>query len=169
MHSNIMCHLDKFQILDNAQYGFRKRCSCATQLISTLDEFADCLKNKEQIDAILLDFSKVFNKVDHEGLLMTLEHLGIRDSLLSWCKSFLVDRSQKVLVEGMASDPKPVLSGVPQGTVLGPLFFLVYIYGITEGLSKGSIIKLFADDSFLYRTIRTTKDTVILQEDSLEA
>ena len=63
------------------------------------------------------------------------------------------------------SDPKPVLSGVPQGTVLGPLFFLVYIYGITEGLSKGSIIKLFADDSFLYRTIRTIKDTVILQED----
>ena len=118
VHSNIMCHLDRFKVLDNAQHGFRKRRSCATQLISTLNEFADCLNKREQIDAILLDFSKAFDKVDHEGLLMKLEHLGIRNSLHSWCKSFLIGRSQKVLVEGKASEPKPVLSGVPQGTFL---------------------------------------------------
>ena len=102
---------------------------------------------------------------------MKLEHLGIRNSLHSWCKSFLVGRSQKVLVEGKALDPKPVLSGVPQGTVLGPLFFLVYINDILEGLSKGTKLKLFADDSFLYRTIRSIKDTITLQKDlkSLEA
>jgi len=166
-----MGHLDKFEVLDNAQHGFRKRRSCATQLISTLDEFADCLKKKEQIDAILLDFSKAFDKVDHEGLLMKLEHLGIRHSLLSWCKSFLVGRSQKVLVDGMASNPKPVLSGVPQGTVLGPLFFLVYINDISGGLNKGTKLKLFADDSFLYRTIRSVGDTILLQNDlnTLEA
>ena len=171
VHSNIMGHLDKFEVLDNAQHGFRKRRSCATQLISTLDEFADCLKKKEQIDAILLDFSKAFDKVDHEGLLMKLEHLGIRHSLLSWCKSFLVGRSQKVLVDGMASNPKPVLSGVPQGTVLGPLFFLVYINDISGGLNKGTKLKLFADDSFLYRTIRSVGDTILLQNDlnTLEA
>ena len=69
---------------------------------------------------------------------MKLEHLGIRHSLLSWCKSFLVGRSQKVLVDGMASNPKPGLSGVPQGTVLGPLFFLVYINDIFGGLNKGT-------------------------------
>ena len=171
VHSNIMCHLDRFKVLDNAQHGFRKRRSCATQLISTLNEFADCLNKREQIDAILLDFSKAFDKVDHEGLLMKLEHLGIRNSLHSWCKSFLIGRSQKVLVEGKASDPKPVLSGVPQGTVMGPLFFLIYINDISGGLTEGTKLKLFADDSFLYRTIKSVKDTIILQKDlkTLEA
>ena len=165
VHSNIMHHLDKFNILDNAQHGFRKRRSCVTQLIDTLSDFADCLKKSEQIDAILLDFSKAFDKVDHEGLLMKLDHLGIRNSLHSWCRSFLIGRNQKVLVEGKASSPKPVVSGVPQGTVLGPLFFLVYINDISEGLSKGTKLKLFADDSLLYRVIRTIQDSLTLQND----
>ena len=69
VHSNIMTHLDKYNVLDKEQHGFRKYRSCVTQLISTLDDFATCLKNKQHIDAALLDFSKVFDKVDHEGLL----------------------------------------------------------------------------------------------------
>ena len=165
MHSNISDHLDEFQVLDNAQHGFRKRRSCATQLINTLKDFADCLNKSEQIDAILLDFSKAFDKVDHEGLLLKLDHLGIRNSLLSWIRSFLIGRTQKVLVEGKASNPKPVISGVPQGTVLGPLFFLIYINDISEGLSKGTKLKLFADDSLLYRIIRSAKDVLALQND----
>ena len=124
VHSNIINFLEKFNVLDDAQHGFRKKRSCISQLIVTLNDFANCLKNKEQIDAILLDFSKAFDKVDHNGLLLKLEHLGIRNSLLNWIRSFLIGRKQKVLVEGKASVPKPVLSGVPQGTVvLGPLFF----------------------------------------------
>ena len=165
VHSNVMHHLDKFHILDTAQHGFRKRRSCVTQLIDTLSDYADCLKKSEQIDAILLDFSKAFDKVDHEGLLMKLDHLGIRNSLHSWCRSFLIGRKQKVLVEGKASTPKPVLSGVPQGTVLGPLFFLIYINDISEGLSKGATLKLFSDDSLLYRTIKTLQNSVTLQND----
>ena len=165
MRSNISDHLDEFHVLDNAQHGFRKRRSCATQLINTLNDFADCLNKSEQIDAILLDFSKAFDKVDHEGLLLKLDHLGIRNSLLSWIRSFLIGRTQKVLVEGKASNPKPVISGVPQGTVLGPLFFLIYINDISEGLSKGTKLKLFADDSLLYRIIRSAKDVLALQND----
>ena len=160
-----MAHFDEFEFLDNAQHGFRKKRSCVSQLIITLDDFANTLKRKEQTDAILLDFSKAFDKVDHEGLLMKLEHYGIRSSLLSWTRSFLIGRSQKVLVDGKASSPTPVLSGVPQGTVLGPLFFLIYINDITKGLSAGTFIRLFADDSLLYRTIRTPKDSEILQKD----
>lgn len=165
VHSNIMSHMDKFEVLDDAQHGFRKSRSCITQLISTVDDFANCLKSKQQIDAILLDFSKAFDKVDHQGLLSKLEHLGIRHSLLNWTQSFLLGRNQKVTVEGKASAPKPVLSGVPQGTVLGPLLFLVYINDISEGLSKGTKLKLFADDSLLYRTIKTPQDSKILQRD----
>ena len=77
VHSNIMTHFDNFDVLDDAQHGFRKKRSCISQLIITLDDFANTLKNKEQTDAILLDFSKAFDKVDHEGLLLKLEHYGI--------------------------------------------------------------------------------------------
>ena len=165
VHSNIMTHLDKFNVLDNAQHGFRKRRSCISQLLTTVDDFANCLKNHQQIDAILLDFSKAFDKVDHEGLILKLEHLGIRNSLLNWVRSFLIGRNQRVLVEGMASTPSIVKSGVPQGTVLGPLFFLVYINDISKGLSKGTKIRLFADDSLLYRKIDSPNDSATLQKD----
>jgi len=165
VHSTLMTHFDKFNVLDDAQHGFRKKRSCVTQLASTLDDFATCLKNKEQTDAVLLDFSKAFDKVDHEGLILKLEHLGIRNSLLNWIRSFLIGRKQRVVVEGKASESSDVLSGVPQGTVLGPLFFLVYINDIAQGLTEGTILKLFADDSLLYRIIKSPRDVEILQKD----
>ena len=152
-------------ILDNTQHGFRKKRSTVSQLIITVNDFANTLKLKQQTDAILLDFSKAFDKVDLEGLLLKLEHYGIRGSILNWCRAFLIGRTQRVVVEGVASTPSQVLSGVPQGTVLGPLFFLVYINDISKGLSKGTQIRLFADDSLLYRTIKTPKDSEILQKD----
>ena len=160
-----MTHFDNFNVLDNAQYGFRKFRSCVTQLINTLNDFANCLKAHQQIDAVLLDFSKAFDKVDHEGLLLKLEHLGIRGPLLNWTRSFLIDRTQRVVVDGKESTPSNVQSGVPQGTVLGPLFFLVYINDISKGLSKGTKLNLFADDSLLYRIIRSAEDILILQKD----
>ena len=163
--SNFMTHFEKYNILDNAQHGFRKNRSCVSQLITTLDDFANTLKNQQQTDAILLDFSKAFDKVDHSGLLSKLELYGIRGPLLEWTSSFLVGRKQSVIVDGQTSPPSNVLSGVPQGTVLGPLFFLVYINDISRGLSKGTTIRLFADDSLLYRPIKSLKDCEILQHD----
>ena len=165
VHSSVMTHLERHRVLDDAQHGFRKFRSCVSQLIITIDDFANCLRKHEQIDAIFLDFSKAFDKVDHEILLAKLEHLGIRNSLLNWSRSFLIGRSQRVVVEGMASSPTRVRSGVPQGTVLGPLFFLIYINDISKGLSIGTTLKLFADDSLLYRTIRSLTDAHILQQD----
>ena len=160
-----MSHFDKFDVLDDAQHGFRKKRSCVSQLATTLDDFANSLKNHQQTDAILLDFSKAFDKVDHEGLLSKLEHLGIRNSLLQWIRAFLIGRKQRVVVEGVESQPGDVLSGVPQGTVLGPLFFLVYINDIAQGLSEGTKLRLFADDSLLYRIIKSPRDVEILQKD----
>ena len=160
-----MDHLDSFQYLNKAQHGFRQKRSCETQLITTVNDFATCLNNKQQIDAVLLDFSKAFDKVDHEGLLLKLKHAGINNTLHSWIRSFLIGRVQQVIVDGTMSAPKPVQSGVPQGTVLGPLLFLIYINDISHGLTPGTQIRLFADDSLLYRTILSEKDTIILQKD----
>ena len=165
VHSSIMDHLDKHKILSDVQHGFRQSRSCESQLITTTHDFVNCLDNKGQIDAILLDFSKAFDKVDHAGLLCKLDHYGIRNSLHFWISSFLSNRTQKVLLEGHDSTALPVLSGVPQGTVLGPLLFLIYINDMGENLTEGTKLRLFADDSLLYREIKTKKDQDILQND----
>ena len=165
IHSNIMDYLDTHSLLNTYQHGFRQNRSCETQLITTVRDFSLCLNRHEQVDAVLLDFSKAFDKVDHENLLHKLSQLGIRDSIYSWIKSFLHGRTQSVLVDGSSSTPSPVTSGVPQGTVLGPLLFLVYINDINTHLSEGSKIRLFADDSLLYRTIRNAEDSATLQSD----
>ena len=165
IYSNIINHLEKHKVLNDIQHGFRHRRSCESQLISVTNDFSNCLNNRSQIDSILLDFSKAFDKVDHKGLLMKLKHYGISGNLLEWIRSFLLNRQQTVLVDGKESKELSVLSGVPQGTVLGPLFFLIYINDINENLTPGTNLRLFADDSFLYREIRTTNDCRILQKD----
>ena len=92
-----------------------------------------------------------------------MKNYGISDNLIHWTKSFLIGRNQKVTVEGVESNTLKVKSGVPQGTVLGPLFFLLYINDINLNLTPGTKMRLFADDSLLYRQIRSTEDCEILQ------
>ena len=163
--SNIRAHLDRHKILTDAQHGFRQKKSCETQLITTIRDFAESINDKDQTDAILLDFSKAFDKVDHKLLLSKLSSYGISNSLLAWLKSFLSNREQTVIVDGSESSPVPVLSRVPQGTVLGPLLFLVYINDIAKDLSHGTHLRLFADDSLLYRVIKSPDDSATLQRD----
>ena len=165
IHSNIMDHLDKNNILNKIQHGFRQKRSCETQLITTINDLSNCLNERGQTDAILLDFSKAFDKVDHLGLINKMKNYGISDNLIHWTKSFLIGRNQKVTVEGVESNTLRVKSGVPQGTVLGPLFFLLYINDINLNLTPGTKMRLFADDSLLYRQIRSTEDCEILQND----
>jgi hypothetical protein len=161
--SSIMAHFDSHQILTDCQHGFRKRRSCETQLIDTINDLAKNLNNNTQIDAILLDFSKAFDKVPHSRLLQKLHHYGIRNNLHLWISDFLSSRTQCVVLDGSSSSTAPVSSGVPQGSVLGPLLFLAYINDMPDRVK--SKIRLFADDSLLYRPINSEDDAILLQQD----
>lgn len=111
-----------------------------------------------------MDFSKAFDKVSHSRLLYKLERYGVSPPVCGWIKSFLSDRTQQVVVDGESSESVPVTSGVPQGTVLGPSLFLVFINDMPE-YTTHSTVRLFADDTIVYLTISSIDDCLKLQED----
>ena len=164
IHSHAMKHLDQHNILNDAQHGFRKNRSTESQLILTCNEHAKALNSGEQRDSILLDFSKAFDKVPHKRLLSKLKHYGIRGKILDWIQDFLRDREQSVVVEGETSSPIGVTSGVPQGSVIGPLLFLLYINDLPDSVEHSSS-SLFADDSMISRNVKSEEDAQLLQDD----
>ena len=161
--SNIMTHFDSHDILNPFQHGFRSKHSCETQLISFTQEIFDNLEKEKQTYLIVMDFSKAFDKVDDNLLIYKLFNLGVNLKAVSWIKSFLHDRNQSVVVEGKQSPTVPVLSGVPQGSVLGPCLFLAYINDLPDSLKSRA--RLFADDTIVYLTINSKSDSETLQSD----
>ena len=156
-------HLHKHNIILHFQHGFQSGLSCESQLIETVHDWMTAMDNKTQIDAILLDFAKAFDKVPHLRLLSKLTSYGITGNTQNWIKSFLSNRKQRVTVNGALSDITDVTSGVPQGSVLGPVLFLLYINDINGNIK--SSIRLFADDSIIYRKISSKTDHEILKTD----
>ena len=110
-----------------------------------------------------MDFAKAFDKVPHKRLIQKLQHCNLHDDAIGWIASFLNNRTQRVVVDGHTSTESPVLSGVPQGSVLGPVLFLIFINDIAKSLH--SSVRLFADDCLLYREIKSKNDQFLLQED----
>ena len=156
-----MKHADKYNILYELQHGFRSKLSCETQLVEFINDVTKNLDNGKQTDCLIMDFSKAFDKVSHALLIHKLHHYGIRGKTNRWIKSFLSDRTQQVVVEGVQSNSINVESGVPQGSVLGPSLFIYYINDMPEDIQ--STVRLFADDTIAYLTV--TADDNTLQED----
>ena len=166
--SNINKHLALDSILADCQHGFRSQRSCETQLVKFVHDIISNLdwavnRGHKQTDLIIMNFAKAFDKVPHRRLLHKLEYYGIRGSTHKWINSWLSGRTQQVVLDGQASNPVPVLSGVPQGSVLGPVLFLIFINDLPDNIR--SSVCLFADDCVLYRNIHSLQDCLTLQED----
>ena len=143
LHHKLSIYLLANNPLSPVQHGFRSKHSCQTQLLQATNDWLTTLNNNARAHVIFLDFSKAFDTVPHQRLLIKLENLGIRGQLLNWIKAYPVGRSQRVVIEGMSSEWTTVTSGVPQGSILGPLLFLAYINDIGNRVS--SCTKLIAD------------------------
>jgi hypothetical protein len=163
IHHHIMNHMDYHNILYSKQHGFRKGLSCETQLAGLVDDLAKIVDSKGQADLIIMDFSKAFDTVPYKRLLLKLQNVGIRNNILTWIECFLTKRHQRVVLDGAFSTKAKVTLGVPQGTVLGPLLFLIYINDLPDNIR--SDVRLFADDCILYRKITSQRDQLQLQAD----
>ncbi len=161
--SHIHKHLDRHSILSKFQYGFRRKHSCEAQLLITTHDLASLRDRGTQVDMAILDFSKAFDTVPHNKLLHKLKRYGVGGSIHAWVASFLKQRDQCVVVDGQQSNWVHVDSGVPQGTVLGPLLFLLHINDLPDSVS--STTRLFADDCLIYRPINSVEDQLELQRD----
>ena len=135
-----MNHLDKHNML----VGFRNRRSCESQLVITTEDIARNLDNNQQVDMLILDFSKAFDTVPHKRLLKKLESYDINGNILSWLEAWLTQREQQVTIEGDKSSTAKVTSGVPQRTVLEHLMFLLYINDIGNNITSIAYLQMIA-------------------------
>ena len=164
LRNHIVSHMEDNELLNPGQHGFRAGRSCLSQLLSHFETITKILEDGDNVDVIYLDFSKAFDKVDFLVTLRKIKLLGITGNVGKWIYCFLTGRTQTVLVNGIKSDISEVKSGVPQGSVLGPLLFLILLGDIDRSVAS-AFVSSFADDTRVGHRIRTTEDANALQKD----
>ena len=163
VRSKVMDHLQSNRLICQQQHGFTPGRSCVTQLLDTLDCWTEILDQGGSVDAVYMDFRKAFDSVPHRRLMQKVEAHGIRGSVYDWIRDFLTDRTQQVIVNGAASDEASVTSGIPQGSVLGPLLFVIYINDLPQHVQNE--VRIFADDTKLFTESDQAEARATLQED----
>ena len=163
MRDKMLDHLVRYELIKETQHGFVKKKSCLTNLLVFLEELTKYLDSGYPVDVIYLDFQKAFDKVPHQRLITKLAAHGFDGDILNWIENWLADRKQRVVINGQFSGWRDVLSGVPQGSVLGPLLFVIYINDIDESVVSRAL--KFADDTKIYHTVNTSSDIEMLRSD----
>ncbi|CAB3996921.1 RNA-directed DNA polymerase from mobile element jockey [Paramuricea clavata] len=151
-------------LMNSAQHGFIPGRSCTTQLVEVLHYIGSILDSGKQTDIIFMDMSKAFDKVSHTALINKLQQYNIGGPLLQWFTSYLHDCQQRVTTLGATSSKKTVCSGVPQGSILGPILFLLYVNDLPDAVTN-STVACFADDTKIFRRIDSITDAMLLQDD----
>ena len=164
IHNLLLLHLNSVSPLSQLQWGFTAGRSTTTALLSFTHNCQTALDSGDEVCSVFFDLCKAFDKVPHLPLLEKLADLLVNTCILRWIDSYLLDRSQAVVLGGAQSSPLHVISGVPQGSVLGPLLFLVYIDKVTNSVSHSNIT-MYADDIALWKIIRNPRDYTMLQDD----
>jgi len=161
---SVMKYLLENKLLTKHQHGFLAKHSTCSQLLECVNDWSISLNTRNSVDIVYIDFHKAFDSVVHSKLLYKLKMYGLSGNLLQWVSNFLSNRFQSVKVGIHNSSFIPVLSGVPQGSVLGPLLFLIYINDIVDLFGPGLTVKLFADDVKIYVDISDVENINLLQE-----
>ena len=163
IRDKIVSHMERNNLFSETQHGFVPSRNCITNLLICVEHWTNILDKGYPVDIIYTDFSKAFDKVPHQRLLKKMENLGIAGNTLQWIKSFLSDRKQRVRVENEFSSWTSVKSGIPQGSVLGPILFVMFINDMLDIVK--SMCLLFADDAKIFRSVHHSSDYTELQED----
>jgi hypothetical protein len=160
---DIVGHLDRNKIIKNSQHGFKAGRSCTTNLLEFFEPVTKAVDQGKPVDIVYLDFATAFDKVPHGRLLNKLAVAGISGNLYRWIKDWLTDRYQRVVINGQYSEWTRVLSGVPQGSVLGPILFNIFINDLDSAVTAGQLLKKFADDTKVGQILENSTSALELQ------